>query len=362
MEKFLEIVRTAVAEGATDIHLVENLPPLYRINKELKQNTAIDPMNKFDLESLMENLVDNSLQLVEQFEENKKLDLAFELDQEIRLRINASMASGVPTFSIRIIRNKQIDIDKLRLREIINQIKGINSGLVLITGKVNSGKTTTLNAFVQEINKTFNKKIVMLEEPIEYKHKSNKSVIVQKEVNKDSDVPTYYDGVINLLREDSDIAIIGEIRDRKTMDAVLDLAESGGLVIGTLHTRSGGETIDRIIGMYDPKEQKAIKFALSNVLKMVVSQKLVKGAPGQTVLVPEIMTVNSTIAALIRQEKFSVSEIQDAIHHSNAKGMISFERSFANLYNNNIIDMTAIKNNVEENSLALITNLIGGGY
>ena len=362
MEKFLEIVRTAVAEGATDIHLVENLPPLYRINKELKQNTKVEPMNRFDLESLMETLVDDSLALVEQFEENKRLDIPFELDSETRLRINASLASGVPTFSIRIIRNKTIDIDKFNLREIIEQIRNIHSGLVLITGKVNSGKTTTLNAFVQEINKTLNKKVVMLEEPIEYKHKSDRAVIVQKEVNKDGDIPTYYDGVINLLREDSDIAIIGEIRDRKTMDAVLDLSESGGLVIGTLHTRSCGETIDRIIGMYDPNEQRAIKYSLSNVLRMVVSQKLVKAVESGTVLVPEIMTVNSTIAALIRQEKFNVSELQDAIHHSNTNGMISFERSFTKLYNDNIIDMTAIKNNVEENSLNLITNLIGGGY
>ena len=362
MEKFLEIVRTAVEQGATDIHLVENLHPLYRINKELKPNYDVDLMNKFDLESLMETLVDDSLELVEQFEESKKLDLPFELDGETRLRINASMAAGVPTFAIRIIRNKTLDVDKLGLREIINQIRSFNSGLILITGKVNSGKTTTLNAFVQEINKVLNKKIVMLEEPIEYKHTSNKSIVVQKEVNSVGDIPTYYDGVINLLREDSDIAIIGEIRDRKTMDAVIDLAESGGLVIGTLHTRSCGETIDRIISMYEPNEQKAIKYTLSNVLKMVVSQKLVKPEDGTLVLVPETMTVNSTIAALIRQDKFSVSEIQDAIHHSNSKGTISFERSFTKLYNDNIIDMSAIKNNVEENSLNIITNLIGGGY
>jgi len=362
MEKFFEIVRAAVEMGATDIHLVENLPPLYRINRELRQNNQIEPMNRFDLESLMESVVDDNLQLVEQFEENKKLDLPFELDSETRLRINASMASGVPTFSIRIIRNKIIDIEKFSLKEIINLLKQFNSGLVLITGKVNSGKTTTLNAFVQEINKTMNKKIVMLEEPIEYRHKSNRAVIVQKEVNGAGDVPTYYDGVINLLREDSDIAIIGEIRDRKTMDAVLDLAESGGLVIGTLHTRSCGETIDRIIGMYEPNEQKAIKYSLSNVLKMVVSQKLVKRVGGGTVLVPESMVVNSTIAALIRQEKFNVSEIQDAVHHSHVKGTRSFERSFVDLYEKNIIDMDAIKNNVEESSLSLITNLIGGGY
>lgn len=362
MEKFLEIVKTAVQEGATDVHLVENLQPLYRINKELRKNEDVEPMNRFDLESLMEILVDDSLELVEQFEQTKRLDIPFQLDANVRLRINASMASGVPTFAIRIIRNKVLDIDKLNLRQIVNELKNINSGLVLITGKVNSGKTTTLNAFVQETNKTLNKKIVMLEEPIEYRHKSQRAIIVQKEVNPASDIPTYYDGVINLLREDSDIAIIGEIRDRKTMDAVLDLAESGGLVIGTLHTRSCGETIDRIIGMYDPNEQRAIKYSLSNVLKLVVSQKLVKSTLGETVLVPETMLVNSTIAALIRQEKFSVSEIQDAIHHSGIPGTISFERSFTKLYNDNIIDMSAIKNNVEENSLSLINSLIGGGY
>ena len=154
MEKFLEIVKTAVQEGATDVHLVENLQPLYRINKELRKNEDVEPMNRFDLESLMEILVDDSLELVEQFEQTKRLDIPFKLDANVRLRINASMASGVPTFAIRIIRNKVLDIDKLNLRQIINELKNINSGLVLITGKVNSGKTTTLNAFVQEINKT----------------------------------------------------------------------------------------------------------------------------------------------------------------------------------------------------------------
>lgn len=362
MEKFLEIVNSAVESGATDIHLVENSHPLYRIKRELIRNTDIEPLNRFDLESLMENLVDDSLALVEQFEQTKRLDIPYELENDVRLRINASMASGVPTFSIRIIRNKHIDTETFRLDNVINQIKQYNTGLILITGKVNSGKTTTLNAVVQEINKTAYKKIVMLEEPIEYKHISDKAIIVQKEVNREADIPTYYDGVINLLREDADIAIIGEIRDRKTMDAVLDLAEAGALVIGTLHTRSCGETLDRIIGMYEPNEQNAIKDTLSNVLKMVVSQKLVNGKNGQTVLVPEIMCVTPTIAALIRQEKFVVSEIKDAIHHSRENETISFERSFTKLYNSNIIDMDAIKRNVEQDSLNLITNLIGGGY
>ncbi len=362
MEKFLEIVKEGTDRGATDIHLVEGLVPLYRIKRELVRSDLIEPMNRFDLESLMENLVGDNINLVEQFEQAKRIDLPYDLEDGIRLRINASMASGVPTFSIRVIRNRTIDIDKLDLRDIVNGIKKINSGLVLITGKVNSGKTTTLNALVQEINKTMKKKIVMLEEPIEYKHESNKAVIVQKEVNKDADIPTYYDGVINLLREDADISIIGEIRDRKTMDAVLDLAESGGLVIGTLHTRSCGETIDRIIGMYDPKEQQAIKYSLSNVLKMVASQKLVMGKDARLILVPEVMTVNPTISALIRQDAFSVSEIQDAIHHSRTNDNVSFERAFTKLYKEGKIDIEEIRKSVEPDSFNLITNMIGGVY
>ena len=362
MEKFLEIVKTAIEKDATDIHLLEHMSPQYRINRELVSNDDIEPMNRFDLESLMEAIVGDNLEVVEQFEKSKKIDLPYDFDGKTRLRINASMSNGVPTFSIRIIRNKSIDIDKYNLKSIINKLKSFDSGLVLITGKVNSGKTTTLNALVQEVNSTRRKKVVMLEEPIEYRHVSNKAIIVQKEVNEAADVPSYYDGVINLLREDSDIAIIGEIRDRKTMDAVLDLAEAGGLVIGTLHTRSCSETIDRILGMYNPNEQKAIKYTLSSVLKLVVSQKLVRSKSGDTILVPEIMTINSTIAALIRQDRFSVSEIQDAVHHSNNNDNISFERSFVSLYNENKVDMDTIKSNVEENSINLIEKMIGGGY
>jgi len=362
MEKFLEIVKAGIAQGASDIHLLEDSVPLYRIRKTLVRNENIEPMNRFDLERLMETLVGDNLSLVECFEKEKRLDLPFEIDDDIRLRINASLASGVPTFSIRVIRNRNINVEQLRLRPILKEIRKHKTGLVLITGKVNSGKTTTLNAFVQETNRLYNKKIVMLEEPIEYIHKSDKSMIVQKEVSKEADVPSYYDGVINLLREDSDIAVVGEIRDRKTMEAVIDLAESGGLVIGTLHTRSCGETVDRILSMYEPNEQKTIKNTLSNVLKLVVSQVLVNDVKGNIVLVPEIMTVTPTIAALIRQEKFSISEIQDAIHHSLSGDSISFERSFTNLFKENIINMNVIENTVDKDSLNLITNLIGGGY
>lgn len=361
MEKFLNIVLEALEQNATDIHLVNDLPPLYRIKRTLVRNDKIDPMNRYDLEGLLESLVGDNLSLVEQFESGKKLDLPFTINENVRLRVNASMANGVPTFAIRIIKNNNIDIRKMRLDGIIDILKKYNSGLILITGSVNTGKTTTLNAFVQEINKEVSKKIVMLEEPIEYLHKSDKCIIVQKEVNKDADVPSYYDGVINLLREDSDIAIIGEIRDRKTMDAVLDLAESGGLVIGTMHTRSCGETIERILSMYEPSEQKSIKFALSNLLKAVVSQKLIKNSFEDIIMVHEMLIVNSTVSALIRQENFNISELKDAIHMGKEDGMISFEKAFTKLIRNNIISMENVKKYVEKDSFKLIQDMVGGG-
>lgn len=359
MEKFLMVVSDAMEMGATDIHLVDGLPPLFRVNKTLVRDERIEQMNKYDLEGLMEAVVGDSLELVEQFERGKCLDLPYKVNDEVRLRINGSMSKGVPTFSIRIIRNGEINIEKLRLREVIDKLKEYNSGLILITGSVNSGKTTTLNAFVQDLNRTENKKIVMLEEPIEYVHKSDKSVIVQKEVNAAADIPTYYDGVINLLREDSDVAIVGEIRDRKTMDAAIDLAESGGLVIGTMHTRSGGETIERILSMYSPSEQRAIKYTMSNILKCIVSQKLIKALDGNIVMVPEIMVINSTMGALIRQETFSISEIKDGIHRGKEYGMQSYEKAFVNLIQKGVIDHEIAKKYVEVDSYNLILNMMG---
>lgn len=359
MEKFFKILDEALKLEASDIHLLNEKKPVFRIEKKLIESKEIEPLTRYDLEGLMEYLVDNSLELVDIFETNKKLDISYEYMGK-RFRVNASMAFGVPTFSIRIIENDEINIEKLGLVTLVETIKKFNSGLVLITGKVNSGKSTTLNAYVQTINKERNKKVVMLEEPIEHRHTSDKCIIVQKEVGKTGDVPSYYDGVINLLREDADVAIVGEIRDRQTMDAVLDLAESGTLVIGTLHTRSCGETLDRILGLYSPSEQKSIKYILSTVVKAIISQKLVKDKEEHIVMVPEIMITNSTISALIRQENFSISEIQDAIDIKSEKGMISFERSFANLYKSGIISLESIRENVEDDGYEYIVKLIGG--
>lgn len=357
MDLFNMILNNGINMKASDIHLAPGSVPVYRVDRKLIFEESLLPLSGDDLINLVYEFAKITKNLEKVFEEKKQVDFSYTY-KEFRFRINLSLTSGYPTFSIRLIPNGEIDIESTGIKDLVTRLKKVNSGLVLITGKVNSGKSTTLNAFIQEINKEESKKIVTIEDPIEYTHKSNKCVIIQKEVGIEADVISYYDGLINLLREDADISVLGEIRDRKTMDVAIDLAESGGLVIGTLHTRSCGETIERIINMYDSADQPTIKNTLSNVLKLVISQKLLISKAGGLILAPEVMVVTPTISAQIKQERFSISELEDSIHSLRMSGCKSFEASLAELYVKNIVDMKNIKLVVEQDKLDNIKSLI----
>lgn len=357
MEQIYPILVRAVTLGATDIHLTPGQVPVYRVNRKLFFDEAKFPLSDETLVSILEGFFKVFENLEDKFKQKKQIDFSYTY-KDTRYRINVSLTKGVPVFSLRVIPNGTIDLETMGLTEVVQKMKMVKSGLILVTGKVNSGKSTTMNAFIQEINNEISKKIITLEDPIEYEHESKKSIVIQKEIGEESDVISYYNGLINLLREDVDIAVLGEIRDRKTMDVAIDLAESGGLVIGTLHTRSCGETVERIINMYEPSEQNAIKNSISSVLKMVISQKLILNTKGNLMMVPEMMVVNNVIAAQIRQEKFSVSDIEDTIHASKEIGSISFESSFADLYNKGLIDMNILKENVEPERMNTIKGLI----
>lgn len=361
MDLIYQILQKGINLGATDIHLVPGQLPVYRVNRKLFFDESKLTLSEEFLNTLVEYFCSKTPGLEEEINNKRQADFSYSYNGH-RFRINIAMTQCNPSFSIRIIPNGNIDIEAMGLTSVIQKLRRIESGLILITGKVNSGKSTTMNAFIQEINKVSNKKIVTLEDPIEYLHESDKSVIIQREVGPASDVLSYYDGLINLLREDADIAVVGEIRDRKTMDVALDLAESGGLVIGTLHTRSCGETLDRIINLYDPADQATIKNTVSSVLKVVISQKLVVSTKDNLLMVPEIMIVNSSIAAHIRQEKFNISDIEDAIHSQRENGSLSFELSFADLYLKGLVDIQTIKDNIDPNRLEVVkSNIINAG-
>lgn len=357
MEVLEALLSKAIKLNATDLHLAPGQLPVYRVKRELYFDNTRLPLGKVILVEILEYFYSIVPGLKDKFAQRKQADISYGYSQN-RFRINISITKGTPTMSIRVIPNGEIDVSDLGLMDIIEKMKRIHSGLILLTGRVNSGKSTTMNSFIQEINKNYKKKIVTLEDPIEYEHESKQSIIIQKEIGEESDVNSFYDGLINLLREDVDIAVLGEIRDKRTMDVALDLAESGGLIIGTLHTRSCGETIERIISMYDPADQGTIKNSVSNVLKMVVSQKLVVSLKEELLMIPEVMVVNNTIAAQIRQDKFNVSDIEDAIHASKDKGCVSFERSFSDLYIRGLIGLETIKNNVTPEKLNMIKNII----
>ena len=352
-----KILDEAIRLDASDVHLISNNKPMLRIARDLipvKGSKILTPEDMFEV---YDYLVKGNVDKDEVFNTTKKLDMSYEY-RDIRLRVNISLSDDIPICTLRLIKNELPTYESLGVPDIVRRMTYQPQGLILVTGKTNSGKTTTLNALINHINETQNKKILTLESPIEYKHRSKKSLIVQKEVGKGRDILTYSDGVKNSLREDCDILVIGEIRDKVTMEAAIETAESGHLVIGTLHTKSCAETIDRMINFYEVRDQASIKYLLSSLLKLVVSQRLLKGTDGKLVLVPEVMVVDNIVAGIIRKEKLSVSEIEDAIQSSLEKGSIGLINSLAELFVDDRITLEQAKSQLEEKNIETLNRTI----
>ena len=352
-----DILKKAIQVDASDIHLICGLKPMLRIIRSLTPIEECAVLTEEDMLEIYDYFIRGNIDKDTTFKKTKKLDTSYEFE-DIRLRVNISLSNDIPIFTLRLIKGELPKYEDLGVPDIVRRMTHQPQGLILVTGKTNSGKTTTLNALVNEINETENKKILSLENPIEYKHTSKKSVIVQKEVGAGKDLLSFSDGVKNSLREDCDIVIIGEIRDRETMEAAIETAESGHLVIGTLHTKSCAETIDRMINFYEVRDQATIKYLLSSLLKLVVSQRLLKGTDGKLVLVPEVMIVDNIVAGIIRKEKISVSEIEDAIQSNLEKGSIGLINSIAKLFVEEKITLEQAKAQIEEKNIEVLNRTI----
>lgn len=353
-----KIIKEAILKDASDIHLMKGLKPILRINRALVEISSEDPLDENELYDIYDYIITGNVEKDDVYKEERKLDTSLVFG-DIRLRVNCSFSDDIPIFTMRIIKNELPKFEDLGLPDIVKAMTYQPQGLILVTGKTNSGKSTTLNCLIDEVNRKQNKKILTLENPVEYKHTSKKSIIVQKEVGIGKDSVTFSDGTKNALREDCDILVIGEIRDRITMEAAIDMAESGHLVIGTLHTKSCAETIDRIINFYEVRDQATVKNLLSTLLKLVVSQRLLKSSKGERmVLVPEVMVVDNTVAACIRKDKFSVSEIEDAIQGNLDKGSIGLINSLANLYVTGKLTLDQVKSQIEEKNYETLNRTI----
>ena len=352
-----KIITTAKEKDASDVHLIYNNKPILRIRRDLVEIEEYEPLNEDDMMDIYDYFVRGNVDKDGVYKKNKNLDSSYELNG-IRLRVNISTSDDMPTVVLRLIKNELPKYEDLGVPDIVRRTMSQPQGLVLVTGKTNSGKTTTLNALINQINENQNKKILTLESPVEFKHTSKKSVIVQKEVGVGRDCPNYSEGVKNSLREDCDILIIGEIRDKETMEAAIETAEAGHLVIGTLHTKSCAETIDRMINFYDVRDQQTIKYLIASLLKLVVSQRLLKGRDNSLVLVPEVMVVDNIVAGIIRKDKISVSEIEDAIQSAADKGSIGLINSLAELFVNDKITLEQAKSQIEEKNIEILNRTI----
>ena len=352
-----EIINKAVESGASDIHFISGLKPTLRVNRDLIPIEEEKIISDDDMWDIYDFFLSGNVDRDKLFREKKVLDCSAEIG-DVRLRVNVSYSNAVPVITTRIIRNTLPRYEDLGVPDIVRKMTEQPQGLILVTGKTNSGKSTTLNALINYINETQNRKILTLESPVEYRNKSKKSIIIQKEVGVGGDIPTYSIGTKNSLREDCDILVIGEIRDRETMDAAIETAESGHLVIGTLHTKSCAETIDRMINFYEVRDQATIKYMIASILKLVISQRLIKNKRGTLTLIPEVMVVDNIIAGIIRKDKLSVSEIEDAIQSSSGNGNIGLINSLAELFVKDVITLDQAKAQIEAKNVEILNRTI----
>lgn len=352
-----KIFDEAIKKDASDVHFIVGNKPMMRIARDLVPTDNGKVLSEDDMNDIYDFLIKGNLEADKIFRETRKLDTIHEY-AGLRFRVNISSTDGVPIATLRIIKNELPSYESLGVPDIVRRMTFQTQGLILVTGKTNSGKTTTLNALINEINENQNKKILTLENPVEYKHKSKKSLIVQKEIGLGRDALSFHDGVKNSLREDCDILVIGEIRDKITMEAAIEMAESGHLVIGTLHTKSCAETIDRMINFYEVRDQAQIKYMLSSILKLVISQRLLPGIDGKLVLVPEVMVVDNVVSGIIRKDKISVSEIEDAIQSAADKGSIGLINSLAKLFVEGKITLEQAKGQIEEKNIEILNRTI----
>ena len=287
----------------------------------------------------------------QEFINKKEIDFNFRLDDNYRFRGNAFFQMDGPSIVLRVIPVEIPSLEKLNMPKILYKLANTERGMVLVTGITGSGKSTTLAAMINEINQTRQKHIITIEDPIEFVHKENKSIINQRSIGQDT--LSFANALKGALREDPDIILIGEMRDIETVEIALHAAETGHLVFSTLHTLDAKETINRIIGMFPTEEQNRVRLTLASILEGVISQRLVKTVDGKRAAAMEILAKTPRIAELIKENRDD--EIKDALEEGhNIYGTQSFDLALVNLVmQGKITEETALENASSPDDLAL---------
>ncbi len=331
-----DLLKIATQRGASDLHLKVGSYPVLRINGKLTPLTELKKLMQEDTIAMAFSLM-NARQK-QKFKENLEIDIAYSVPGLGRFRCNIFQQRGTVGLVLRVIPVKIRTIKELLLPRVIEKICEEQRGLVLCTGTTGSGKSTTLAAMIDYINSTRTEHIITIEDPIEFLHRDKKSIINQREIGVDT--RDFANALRGALRQDPDVILVGEMRDYETIETALTAAETGHLVLSTLHTLDATETINRIISVFPPHQQKQIRLQLAQVLKAVISMRLVPRADGKgRVPAVEVMRVTPYIRTLI-EDKEKTKLIHDAIERGTSQyGMQTFDQSLYFLYKQGLITL-----------------------
>ncbi len=330
-QRMKNLLKLAAQQNASDMHLVVGRYPTLRIDGKLYPLTQENILGPEDTKALSNALLseDNKKKLLEE----GQVDFSYNLENKIRFRTNVFFQQGNVSVAMRMISGRIFTLEELNIPTVLYEFTHKPQGLLLITGPVGHGKSTTLSAMIDFVNHNQDKHIVTIEDPVEYVYEQDRCIINQREVGRDT--KSFSDGLRSVFREDANVVLIGELRDLDTISTAMTAAETGHLILATLHTNDTSQTIDRIIDVFPAHQQNQVRSQLASVLLGVVSQRLVPQVGGGRIPALEIMINNHAIENLIRESK--TYQVDSVIETSLREGMVSLDKSLADLVHRGLI-------------------------
>ncbi len=326
-----QLLRLTIDKRASDLHLKVGSPPVLRIDGELMPQDDLPQLTAEDTEAMFEQVTTKEQRNT--FIRDLELDFAHGIPGVGRFRVNVLQQRGTMSLAFRFIPFGIPSIDEMELPQVLKTLIRRPRGLILVTGHTGSGKSTTLAAMIKHLNENDRRHVIMIEDPIEFLHTDHKCIIVQRDLGDDT--RSFNTALVQALRHDPDVVVIGEMRELGTITTALTAAETGHLVLGTVHTSDAAQTIDRIIDVFPPNQQRQVRLQLSQVIEAVLSQTLLPRIKGGRIAAVEIMLGTPAVRNLIRSEK--VHELGTVIQLGNKEGMQTLDQALANLVKRGIV-------------------------
>jgi twitching motility protein PilT len=337
----LDLLKKAGTLNASDLHITVGSTPIYRVDGELIKGGE-KVLTGEDTEQMAKALIPQ--ELYDSFEKDGEVDFSYGLDDNLRFRVNVYRVKKNISIAARVIPYKIPTLEELGMPDKIREFCHYPQGLILVTGPTGSGKSTTIASMINYINRNMKKHIITLEDPIEFLHKHQLSIVNQREVGFDT--VDFASGLRASLRQDPDVILVGEMRDLETINIAITAAETGHLVFGTLHTTDAPQTIDRIIGVFPGHQQSEVRLQISSTLVGVISQRLFPKIGGGRIAATEILVNTPAIANLIRVEK--VHQIKSVMQTSKNQGMHTLEMSIKELIKQGLVTEETVENYLRE--------------